>query len=58
MNSKFTIVLYGGLSDHLCNNNTQYHQQDRVYSSQGYAMCHPANIPGGSYRYLVIDDEH
>ena len=35
----------------------QYHQQDRVYSSDGIAMCQPANIPGGSYKYLVKENK-
>ena len=53
---KPNIFLYGGLGEKVSNGGTQYYQQDRVYSSQGFAMCHPANIPGGSYKYLVIVD--
>ena len=34
------------------NGGTQYFQQDRVYSSDGLAVAHPASIPGGSYRYM------
>ena len=30
----------------------QYHQQDRVYKGD-IAMAHPANIPDGSYKYIV-----
>lgn len=30
----------------------QYHQQDRVYKGD-IALAHPANIPGGSYKYIV-----
>lgn len=41
----------GGLNEK--NWGSQYHQQDRVYSSKGIAMCHPANIPGGSYKYMI-----
>lgn len=26
-------------------------QQNRIYSGDGIAMCHPANLPGGSYYY-------
>ena len=37
----------GGLGNKKSNNGTQYYQQDRVYSSDGIAMCHPANIPVG-----------
>ena len=43
----------GGLGNKKSNNGTQYYQQDRVYSSDGIAMCHPANIPGGSYKYMI-----
>lgn len=44
----------GGLTTELkSNNGTQYYQQDRVYGSDGLAMCEPANLPGGSYKYLV-----
>ena len=43
----------GGLGEMKSNGGTQYFQQDRVYSSVGIAMCHPANIPGGSYKYLI-----
>ncbi len=46
-------TVIGGLGDKKSNGGTQYFQQDRVYTSDGVAMCHPANIPGGSYRYLV-----
>lgn len=47
--------LIGGLGEKKSNGGTQYFQQDRVYASDGIAMCHPSNIPGGSYRYLVND---
>ena len=56
MQNDFHIILYDGVSEKVSNGGTQYYQQDRVYSSQGFAMCHPANIPGGSYKYLVIVD--
>ena len=46
-------IVIGGLGEKKSNGGTQYFQQDRVYTSDGVAMCHPANIPGGSYRYLV-----
>lgn len=46
-------VVIGGLGEKKSNGGTQYFQQDRVYTSDGVAMCHPANIPGGSYRYLI-----
>lgn len=34
----------------------QYYQQDRVYSSDCVAMTHPAQIPEGSYKYLVKEN--
>lgn len=43
----------GGLGEKKSNGGTQYFQQDRVYSSDGVAMSHPAQIPGGSYRYMI-----
>ena len=46
-------IVIGGLGEKKSNGGTQYFQQDRVYTSDGVAMCHPANIPGGSYRYLI-----
>lgn len=45
-------VLIGGLGEKKSNNGTQYYQQDRVYSMDGVAMCHPSQIPDGSYKYL------
>ena len=43
----------GGLGEKKSNGGTQYFQQDRVYSSDGVAMSHPASIPKGSYKYLI-----
>lgn len=43
----------GGVGEKKSNGGTQYFQQDRVYTSDGIAMCLPANLPGGSYKYLV-----
>ena len=40
----------GGLSTNKWGN--QYHQQDRVYKGD-IALAHPANIPEGSYKYIV-----
>ena len=48
-------VLVGGLGEMKSNNGTQYYQQDRVYDSNGLAMAHPAQIPEGSYKYLVTE---
>ena len=49
-------IVLGGLGEMNSNGGTQFYQQDRVYSSDGFALCHPANIPGGSYKYLVVED--
>nr|WP_288887485.1 DNA cytosine methyltransferase [uncultured Eubacterium sp.] len=46
----------GGLNDKKWG--SQYHQQDRVYSSKGVAMCYPANIPGGSYKYMIQEKKY
>lgn len=52
-----TPIVVGGLGEKKSNNGTQYFQQDRVYDSDHLAMCLPANLPGGSYRYLIeVDD--
>ena len=40
----------GGLSDDKWG--TQYHQQDRVYKGD-IALAQPANLPEGSYKYIV-----
>ena len=45
--------LVGGIGEKKSNGGTQYYQQDRVYDSREIAMCHPANLPTGSYNYLV-----
>ena len=47
----------GGLGEKKSNGGTQYFQQDRVYSSDGIAMCLPAELPGGSYRYLIEENK-
>lgn len=49
--------LVGGIGEKKSNGGTQFYQQDRVYSSEAIAMAHPAQIPGGSYKYTV-DDTH
>ena len=48
-------VLVGGIGVKKSNDGTQYYQQDRIYDSESIAMAHPANLPGGSYKYLVKD---
>lgn len=47
--------LIGGIGEKKSNSGTQYYQQDRIYDSESIAMAHPANLPGGSYKYLVKD---
>lgn len=51
--NKLMPKLVGGVGEKKSNGGTQYYQQDRVYSSDGLAMCLPSQIPGGSYLYLV-----
>ena len=45
----------GGLGEKKSNGGTQYFQQDRVYYGD-IAMCHPSQIPGGSYNYSVEEN--
>ena len=51
-------TLLGGLGERVSNGGTQYYQQDRVYDSNGVAMAHPAQIPEGSYKYMVENNKH
>lgn len=53
LNKDVNPVLVGGIGEMKSNNGTQFYQQDRVYDADAIAMCHPAQIPGGSYKYLV-----
>lgn len=46
-------VLVGGIGEKKSNGGTQYFQQDRVYDANGIAMAHPAQLPEGSYKYMV-----
>ena len=46
-------IVLGGIGEKKSNGGTQYYQQDRIYSSDGLAMCIPANLPGGSYKYMI-----
>ena len=46
-------ILYGGIGEKKSNGGTQWYQQDRIYDSEGIAMCHPAQIPEGSYKYKI-----
>ena len=50
--------LVGGFGEKKSNNGTQWYQQDRVYDSEEIAMCHPAQIPNGSYNYQVNESEN
>ena len=44
--------LIGGIGEKKSNNGKQYYQQHRVYDSNGIAMAHPSQMPGGSYNYI------
>lgn len=46
-----TPQLIGGIGEKNSNGGTQYYQQNRIYSGEGVAMCHHANLPSGSYMY-------
>lgn len=47
----------GGVGNKKSNGGTQYFQQDRVYMMTDIALCLPSELPGGSYRYLVEEDD-
>lgn len=49
--------LVGGYGKKKSNGGRQWYQQDRVYGTDGVAMCHPANLTGGSYNYYVGDND-
>ena len=55
INNDIKPKLIGGIGEKKSNGGTQYYQQDRVYDSESIAMAHPANLPCGSYKYLVKD---
>lgn len=57
LNKDVNPILVGGIGEMKSNNGTQFYQQDRVYDADAIAMCHPAQIPGGSYKYLVDKNE-
>lgn len=44
----------GGLAKKKSNGGTQFYQQDRVYAGD-IALAQPANLSGGSYKYLIKD---
>ena len=50
--------LVGGFGEKKSNGGTQWYQQHRVYDSEEIAMCHPAQIPNGSYNYQVNESEN
>lgn len=45
--------LVGGIGEKKSNGDSQFYQQDRVYDGEGIAMCHPANLPSGSYMHQL-----
>ena len=55
VNDEINPKLVGGFGEKKSNGGTQWYQQDRIYDSETIAMAHPANLPGGSYKYLVKD---
>ena len=55
-NSMNEPKLVGGFGEKKSNGGTQWYQQDRIYDSEEIAMCHPAQIPEGSYKYQVQDE--
>jgi len=56
MNDNLVPSVIGGLGEKKSNGGAQYFQQDRVYDGRfGIALAHPANLPGGSYRYLFVE---
>ena len=55
VNAEIKPTLVGGIGDKKSNGGSQYYQQDRIYDSESIAMAHLANLPGGSYKYLVKD---
>lgn len=50
---RYTIATcIGGFGEKKSNGGTQYYQQDRVYMGD-IALAHLANLPGGSYMYII-----
>lgn len=56
-NKNDTPQLIGGIGEKNSNGGTQYYQQNRIYSGECIAMCHPANLPSGSYMYGFEEKE-
>lgn len=42
----------GGIGEKKSNGGTQWYQQNRIYYGD-IALCVPANLPGGSYMYVL-----
>lgn len=58
LEQKLEPRVVGGFGEKKSNSGTQWYQQDRVYSSETVAMCHPSTIPDGSYKYLVGEEKY
>ena len=56
MNKHIMPQLVGGIGEKKSNGGKQYYQQDRIYDSDTIAMALPAQLPGGSYFYLVYEN--
>ena len=58
MNRHIKPILVGGIGEKKSNSGKQWYQQNRIYDSNSVAMCLPANLPGGSYWYLVEEEDY
>ena len=56
-NDRTLSYLVGGLGEKKSNSGTQYYQQDRIYKAEDLALAIPANLPSGSYIYLIEESE-
>lgn len=52
---KNIAICIGGFGEKKSNNGSQYFQQNRIYYG-GIALCLPANLPSGSYYYVIKDE--
>lgn len=57
LNQSIKPKLAGGIGEKKSNGGTQYYQQNRIYDSNAIAMALPAQLPGGSYWYLVYEKD-
>ena len=55
---KETPTLVGGVGKMVSNNNTQYYQQDRIYDSDGVALCESSFNPWYAVASRKRGDEH